>query len=363
MVTGSQKTKVLIIGTHGVPPRYGGFETLVDNLIDHLQNDFDLGVTCYNKEKNNPKYYKGAKLYHIGVPASGKIGILYDFIGIVLALFLGYRNVIYLGPSFGALLLLTKLFHIKSIVNFGGLDEWSRPKYGKVTRALIKINYSLACKFGDILVADNKVVADSISSNFNKRPSIIKYGGDHVVGYNEIDLPDIIRNVEYALVVARAQEDTQLKEIIKNWPLSGIRLVIVSNWDVSDYGIEARSDGHVHPNIAVLDAIYNQDLLNSIRDNCKFYIHTHSLCGTAPSLVEMMFFSKPILSYDIPTNRETLNNRMLFWKHTKELNKLIVGLTEDELEKLKHQASELSFQYTWLKISKEYIQLLKSQPI
>ena len=37
----------------------------------------------------------------------------------------------------------------------------------------------------------------------------------------------------------------------------------VSNWDVSDYGIEARSDGDVHPNIAVLDAIYNQDLLNS----------------------------------------------------------------------------------------------------
>ena len=40
------KTKVAIIGTAGVPARYGGFETLAHHLVDQLHNDYDLTVYC-----------------------------------------------------------------------------------------------------------------------------------------------------------------------------------------------------------------------------------------------------------------------------------------------------------------------------
>ncbi|MDE5614904.1 MAG: DUF1972 domain-containing protein [Treponemataceae bacterium] len=37
----ARKTKVAIIGTVGVPACYGGFESLVDNLLDYTPQDVE----------------------------------------------------------------------------------------------------------------------------------------------------------------------------------------------------------------------------------------------------------------------------------------------------------------------------------
>ena len=40
------KKKIAIIGTQGVPSKYGGFETLVEYLLTYLSKDFDITVFC-----------------------------------------------------------------------------------------------------------------------------------------------------------------------------------------------------------------------------------------------------------------------------------------------------------------------------
>lgn len=55
--------KVAIIGTVGVPANYGGFETLVENIIK-CNNSEELQYSVYCSSKNyKEKYwvYKGAK--------------------------------------------------------------------------------------------------------------------------------------------------------------------------------------------------------------------------------------------------------------------------------------------------------------
>ena len=56
----STKHQIHIIGTHGVPARYGGFETLADLLCQNLGNQFDITVYC-----NSGKYPKKPKKYFI----------------------------------------------------------------------------------------------------------------------------------------------------------------------------------------------------------------------------------------------------------------------------------------------------------
>ena len=60
-----EKTRVAIIGTTGLPAKYGGFETLADHLVTHLSSKYDFTVYCskkkYSKEEQIESY-KDAKL-------------------------------------------------------------------------------------------------------------------------------------------------------------------------------------------------------------------------------------------------------------------------------------------------------------
>ena len=57
------KKKVAIIGTNGLPDRYGGFETLTHYLVEYLGKDFDITVYCSKTPKEKRlKEYNSAKL-------------------------------------------------------------------------------------------------------------------------------------------------------------------------------------------------------------------------------------------------------------------------------------------------------------
>jgi hypothetical protein len=43
------KKRVAIIGTTGLPARYGGFETLAHHLVDQLGSRYDISVYCSSK--------------------------------------------------------------------------------------------------------------------------------------------------------------------------------------------------------------------------------------------------------------------------------------------------------------------------
>ena len=56
--------QVAIVGTQGVPASYGGFETLVENIIgDNCPPDIQYTVFCSSKDiPNGKKRYKGCRL-------------------------------------------------------------------------------------------------------------------------------------------------------------------------------------------------------------------------------------------------------------------------------------------------------------
>lgn len=71
---------VAIIGTVGVPASYGGFETLVENIIG-VNASAEVSYTVYCSGKSYPERlpsYKGASLRYIPLQANGGQSILYD---------------------------------------------------------------------------------------------------------------------------------------------------------------------------------------------------------------------------------------------------------------------------------------------
>ena len=134
------------------------------------------------------------------------------------------------------------------------------------------------------------------------------------------------------------------------------KLVIVSNWAVSSYGLELKSEYlNKYQNIIILDAVYEPKEINAIRGNAIAYIHSHSYCGTSPSLVEAMSLGLPIFSFDIPANRETTKEKAFFFKNNFELSNLIKLKSKEDLKLNGKEMKDIAErEYTWLFVTSKY---------
>lgn len=361
-----QKLKVAIVGTHGVPAKYGGFETLADFLCQYLSNEIQLIVYC-NKGlySERPKSYHGAKLKYLPLNASGFIGIIYDIITYSHAL-ATVDKILYLSPVGSGFIIPVKfLFGKRVIVNHGGLNEWERPKLSWFQRRWANFNHFVAAKFADVNIVDNNAYKKSLRENFGANAVVVRYGGDHVTKVLKSVSPFAQKYKflpeKYAISVSRAQVDNNLHVAIaafivfKEYPL-----VLVSNWKVSEYGMQLKEKYRNENNVILLDAIYDKSELDFLRGNAFCYIHTHSFCGTAPSLVEAMCLGLPIFSLDVETNRETTNESAFFFDTAEELVLRLNQTTEAALiangEIMKMEAQS---KYEWKTIARQYLDLIK----
>jgi len=357
------KKKVAIVGTNGIPAKYGGFETLTENITKNLNEKFDFIVYCSNKQKTGLKEFNNSKLINLPFNANGWQSIIYDTVSLFHAA-IKSDVILYLGPGAGFILPIIKLFRKKIIVNHGGLNEWEREKYSYLQKKYLYFSRKISAKVIDAHIADNMPLVESLKKTFNIDAIKIEYGGDHI---NKLSKTDKLIEIfpflylDYDLSVSRAQKDNNLHVILEAYEsIPNRNLVLISNWNVSDYGQKIKAKYfNKYSNIFIVDAIYDQDYLNVIRSNTSLYIHTHSQCGTAPSLVEAMNYNIPIICFDVPTNRATTFNSTLYFKDTKSLVKVISELSEKELDIIKDKLYQIAKDnYTWTIISKKYAELI-----
>ena len=104
-----------------------------------------------------------------------------------------------------------------------------------------------------------------------------------------------------------------------------------------------------------MDAIYDLNVLNTIRGNCDIYLHTHSLCGTAPSLVEAMSLKLPVVCFDVPSNRATTEEKSYYFKNKESLKEILSNLDKNNITKLGDAMFEIATRrYTWNRIVSLY---------
>ncbi|WP_457636418.1 DUF1972 domain-containing protein [Persephonella sp.] len=352
------KKRINIIGTVGLPPRYGGFETLTDNLVEHLSKDFDITVFCSSKfYKEKLKEYKGAKLEYISLNANGIESIAYDFLSMVkslnrsdIMLILGVSGCI-------ALPVLRKFFKGKIIVNIDGL-EWKRSKWNFLARNFLKLSEKFAVNYSDAVISDNKAIQEYVKKEYGKDSYLIAYGGDHLkkeeLTKESLEKFPFLKE-EYALTVCRIEPENNIHLILEAFKkYKNMNYVIAGNFDLNEYGQELKKKYKNEKNIFMLN-IYDRKTLNQFRSHCRIYVHGHSAGGTNPSLVEAMNFGLPVIAYDVIFNRETTKNKAKYFKSADELVNILENLDPLELEKIGKDMFKIAKEeYTWAKIIDKY---------
>lgn len=359
--------KVAVLGTQGVPASYGGFETLVENIIgENCPKNVQYTVFCSSKDmKERPSAYKGAVLKYVPLHANGMQSIPYDILS-MMRVMRGYDVILVLGVSGCLFLPVFRLFcRKKLIVNIDGLEH-RRAKWGRLARWVLRSSEAMAVRYADVVVSDNKGIQDYVTETYHKPSVLIAYGGDHVFR----DLTDVFRDSclasygleagKYAVTVCRIEPENNCHVTLEAFARSGHKLVFVGNWDNSEYGRELKERYSKCGNIVILDAIYDLDILYALRANAGMYVHGHSAGGTNPSLVEAMFFGRPIVAYDVVYNRETTHNRAFYFSDVDSLCEILSdkGLPVERFAESGAALRSIAREhYTWRHISEQYCAL------
>lgn len=389
------KQHVFIIGSKGIPAKYGGFESFVEKLTFYRKNQaIQYHVSCIvddeeYKVKAHTFTYNGARCFNIKRLKIGPArAIFYDIDALKYCI--DYikakeiRNpIIYvltcrIGPFIG--------HYKKQIEKLGGHlylnpdgHEWKRAKWSILVRKYWKISEKLMVKHAELIICDSKNIEKYIREDYKKfkpNTTFIPYGSES----NKSELTDDNKEIvdwyssksikphEYYLVVGRFvpenNYETMIREFIKS--KTNKDLVIITN--VSDRFLEILKDntGFDKDNrIKFVGTVYDQELLKKIRENAYCYFHGHEVGGTNPSLLEALGSTDLNLLLDVGFNHEVGENGALYWtKEDDNLAALIYkadGMSKDEIAAMGVLAKKrIADDYSWDYVVKRYEEVFLS---
>lgn len=355
----SKKT-VAIIGTNGLPGRYGGWDQLLNHLTGNLKEKYKFYVyTSSHDAVKGVDTFNDAELPIIPLRANGVQSIPYDIISMMHAIIFRRDVLLILGTSGCVFLPVLKLFKIKTILNPDGA-EWKRGKFNSFAKWFLSLSERIGIKYSSLVVADNKIIQDYIFNEYNVKSELIEYGGDNAVYIEmrrETEVKYGVNAKRYAFKVCRIVPENNIDLILSAFSEISLKLMVIGNWNFSSYGKDIRIKYSKYPNLLLLDPIYDQKTLDELRSNCSLYIHGHSVGGTNPSLVEAMSLGLCCIVFDVNYNRETTENSALYFSDIDELKSLLLSFENNVINPIEIGASLLCIakaRYRWDIITEKY---------
>jgi len=360
-----EKKKISIVGIRGIPARYGGFETLVENLAPFLVRE-GYKVTVYGRKKFVPKklkWYKGVRIVKTpSFPTKHFDTVSHTIFSIPHIIFTRPKILFVLNLINTIFCLPLKLFGIKIIINVDGL-EWERKKWGYFSKKAYQISAYLATKFANEIITDARVIKNYYEKKYNKNSCFIPYG-------YEIQKPlglELLENLnlqvgEYFLWVGRLEPENNPEMVIEAFKNSKTKkklLILGDNPYKKKYVKKLRDSANER--IIMPGAIYG-DGYSELLYNSYCFIHSSEVGGTHPALVEAMGAEKPVLLLKNEQNYEVAGSIALYFNDKYELKNLIEwsdknpeGLLEIG-KNLKKRAEEF---YSWKNVLIEYKKLFE----
>lgn len=387
---------VYIIGSKGIPAKYGGFETFVEKLTEQQKNEtIKYYVSCMRENSLKSSItqdvfeHNGATCFSIDVPNIGPAkAILYDVLSLKKAIDMAITNkdkapIFYvlacrIGPFIGYFKKQINRLGGKLYVNPDG-HEWLREKWSVPVRKYWKFSESLMTKYADLLICDSQTIEKYIKkeyASYSPRTAYIAYGTD----FEKTSLKasdgkvrtwfeekDILEG-EYYLVVGRFVPENNYEAMIRGFMASDSKkdFVLITNVEKNQFyqKLQRETNFEQDSRVKFVGTVYDQELLKYIREQAFAYLHGHEVGGTNPSLLEALASTRLNLLLDVGFNREVADDSAVYWKKD-DLSEVISKVEQFETEKILDfdQASleRIKNSFTWGYIVERYEDLFLSK--
>lgn len=333
---------IAMVGTRGVPARYGGFETAVEEVGRRLaERGHRVRVYCRRPadatgEDPGPGVHLGME--RVVLPAARRRSLeTLSHTALSVGHLLRHRTDVALvfNAANAPLLPALRAARIPVATHVDGL-EWRRAKWGPVGRRYYRAAETASVRLSDALIADAQGIADYYRDEYDAASRLIAYGAPDLSGTGSDRLAELgLKAGGYHLVVARFEPENHVDVIVEGYVASPAErpLVVVGS---APYGeaytrrIEDTAGGD--PRVRMLGGVWDQELLDQLYANALTYLHGHSVGGTNPSLLRAIGGGTATIAYDVPFNREVLREAGTYFRTVTDVARRIMAAEADPVD-------------------------------
>jgi glycosyltransferase involved in cell wall biosynthesis len=331
---GRRSLRIAMLGTRGVPARYGGLETVAEEVGARLA-ERGHRVTVYCRSRNSPTdepVYRGMRRVllpslpekHLDTPShtalSAAQAVLRRPVDVV-HLF-GVGNAAWLAPL--------RLAGRASVISVDGMD-WRRRKWGRFARMALERSSGLAIRLSGACITDSREVARHYVERYGREPHYIAHGVDVAPATGRGALETYgLEERGYVLFVGRVTPEKGLHNLVRAFAdvPTDRKLVVVGEGSQDErYWRELQSLAAADPRVRLLGAVYGQ-ASRELLAHAHCYVQPSEVEGTALSLVEAMGYGNCVVVSGIRENLEAVGDAGLSFDPVQPVESLAERLRE-----------------------------------
>jgi glycosyltransferase involved in cell wall biosynthesis len=355
--------KIAILGTRGIPARYGGFETFAEQISRRLaERGHKVTVYC-RRPYTRPDDELIPSVHRKILPSISSKNFdtfSHTLLSILHVIFTDADVVLLCNVANSPFAWIPRLFRKPVILNIDGLDR-KRRKWGPLGRLYLFLCELIAVVSPTRLVTDAQVIQEYYWRRYRKRSTMIAYGAEVPAGSensNQYGFP----SKQYILYVSRLEPENNPEIVIRayqkvetDWPL------VIVGGNPYDGSFVRYLKSISDPRVVFTGPVYGQGYWQ-LQRNAGLYVCASEVGGTHPGLVEAMAAQNPITYFDTPENRETVGECGIpFGRDPEDLaGKLRAVIGNPELRsQLGRQARHRALTtYGWQSVTEKYVALM-----
>jgi glycosyltransferase involved in cell wall biosynthesis len=352
--------KLAILGTRGIPARYGGFETFAEELSTRLAAR-GHHVTVYCRQKAESPY-RGVLLTCLPTIRHKYLDtIVHTFLSTLHLLFHRQDAVLYCNAANAIFTWMPRLFGMPVALNVDGLER-NRKKWNALAKAWYRLSEWLATWMPNAVVTDAAAIAEYYQRRYGRSSHMIPYGAEIGAVETSAVLGQLgLERGKYFLYVSRMEPENNgllVREAFEQVE-TPIKLALIGDAPYAAEYISRVRDTR-DPRIVMPGAIYG-DGYRELGSHCFAYIHATEVGGTHPALIEAMGRGALTLYLDTPENAEVAGGAGIAF--TRENLGDVIRLTltisaEERVEWRSLAMKRVEERYSWDAVTDSYESLL-----
>ena len=302
--------KIAILGTRGIPARYGGFETLAEQLSARLAaRGHEVTVYCRRPfTKPDDVVAPGVRRVILPTISSKHFDTAFHTLLSLIHVCFTKADVVFIcNVANGPIAWIPRLVGKPTALNVDGLDR-KRKKWNLIGRSSLYLCELFSAFTPTRVVTDSRIMEEYYWRHYRRRSTFIAYGAEvpangaaSMPATKPLDLPA----KRFILYVSRLEPENNPELLLEayrrvqtDWPLA------IVGGNAYDTAYVDRLKSLADRRVVFLGPVYGSGYWELLRD-AGLYVFACEVGGVHPALIEAMAAQMPVLYLDTPENRET----------------------------------------------------------
>lgn len=296
--------RIALLGTRGIPARYGGFETFAEELSVRLV-ERGHRVTVYCREKAGISHYRGVHLCYLPTIRHKYFDTLaHTGVSTLHLMLRRFDVVLYCNAANAILTLFPRLLGMPTALNVDGLER-HRKKWNQLAKTWYLLSEWLATWCCSAVVTDAEKIREYYRERYRKESTFIPYGAET----GKLAEADALQPLglapgKYVLYVSRLEPENNALLVRRAFERvkTDLKLALVGDAPYAPDYIRQVKDTR-DARIVIPGAIYGGPY-HQLQSHSAVYVQATEVGGTHPALIEAMGRGALVLYLNTPESAE-----------------------------------------------------------